>query len=65
VMATDGLFMCPEAGTTIVALSQLLDDGRIGRDEHVVVVNTGTGLKYAPLFAVAPERVADGAENIE
>lgn len=65
VMATDGLFMCPEAGTTIVALSKLLEEGGIGRDENVVIVNTGTGLKYASLFPVATERVADGIARLE
>ena len=65
VMATDGLFMCPEAATTLVALSRLIHDGRVHRDEEVVVVNTGTGLKYASLFPVATERVADGVENLE
>ena len=65
VMASDGLFLCPEAATTIVALRQLQGDGRIGRDESIVVVNTGGGLKYASLFPVATERVGDGVENIE
>ena len=64
VMATDGLFMCPEAATTIVALSQLIDEGRVDRDEEVVVVNTGSGLKYASLFPAVTERVADGVDDI-
>ena len=63
VMATDGLFMCPEAATTLVALSRLVDENRIRRDESVVVVNTGTGLKYASLFPVATEHVDDGVED--
>ncbi len=64
VMASDGLFLCPEAATTIVALRQLLADGCIGGDEDVVVVNTGSGLKYASLFAVATNRVDDDMEAI-
>jgi len=64
VMATDGLFLCPEAATTIVALRRLLDSGHVGRDENVVVVNTGTGLKYASLFPAVMERVGDGVEAI-
>jgi threonine synthase len=64
VMATDGLFLCPEAGTTIVALRQLVESGRIRSDEEVAVINTGSGLKYTALFPVTAERVADGAEVI-
>lgn len=64
VMTSDGLFMCPEAATTIVALRELLRSGDIGRDERVVIVNTGTGLKYASLFAADTRRVPDDAEEI-
>ena len=64
VMASDGLFMCPEAATTIVALRELLRSGDIGRDERVVIVNTGTGLKYSSLFATRTTRVPDGVEEI-
>ena len=64
VMASDGLFLCPEAATTIVALRQLLADGGIDGDEDVVVVNTGSGLKYASLFPVAINRVDDDMEAI-
>jgi threonine synthase len=64
VMATDGLFMCPEAATTIVALRELLRSGDIARDARVVIVNTGTGLKYSSLFAAKTSRVPDGAEEI-
>jgi threonine synthase len=64
VMLSDGVFLCPEAGTTIVALRQLLASGQIHPDESVAVINTGSGLKYASLFPIAINRVADGAEAI-
>jgi threonine synthase len=64
VMATDGLFVCPEAATTLVALRQLLREGRISTGEEIVVVNTGSGLKYASLFPVATDRVDDDLEAI-
>jgi threonine synthase len=62
VMVTDGVFLCPEAGTTIVALRQLLASGEIAADETVAVINTGSGLKYASLFPAPLNRVADDAE---
>jgi threonine synthase len=64
IMHSDGAFICPEAGTTIVALSQLIDSGRIHRDETVAIINTGSGLKYTALFDATINRVADGAEAI-
>jgi len=63
-MATDGVFLCPEAGTTIVALRKLIESGQIRGDESVAVINTGSGLKYASLFPTSMNRVADGAEVI-
>ncbi len=64
VMAADGVFMCPEAGTTIVAVRQMLAAGQLRGDETVAVLNTATGLKYTGLFPTAPHRVADNAEAI-
>jgi threonine synthase len=64
VMAADGIFICPEAGTTIIALRKLIEADQIRRDEKVVVINTGSGLKYASLFPEPVNRVADNAEVI-
>lgn len=64
VMREDGIFMCPEAGTAVAALDQLLESEWIDKDERVVVVNTGTGLKYAPLFPVETTRIADDAQEM-
>jgi threonine synthase len=65
VMATDGMFLCPEAGTTLVALGKLIESGEIERDENVTIINTGSGLKYASLFSGPVSRVADDAKVIE
>jgi threonine synthase len=64
IMLSDGVFICPEAGTTIVALRRLLAEGWIGSGETVAVINTATGLKYTSLFPVSANRVADAAEEI-
>jgi threonine synthase len=42
----EGLLLCPEGAATYAAYKQSLADGRIGRDERVVLFNCATGLKY-------------------
>jgi threonine synthase len=42
----EGVFACPEGGATLAALEKLLANGWIGKEEKVVLFNTGTGLKY-------------------
>lgn len=48
---TQGIFACPEGGATLAALRRLLRQGWVGDDERVVLFNTGSGLKYAHLWA--------------
>jgi threonine synthase len=48
---TQGIFACPEGGATLAALRCLLRQGWIDADEKVVLFNTGSGLKYAHLWA--------------
>jgi threonine synthase len=64
VMEADGLFICPEAATAVVALRRLVQQGAIGSGQRVVIINTGTGLKYASLFAPRTSRVPDNAKEI-
>src|SRR5436853_4791845 len=42
----EGFLMCPEGAATYAAYKQALADGRIRRDERVVLFNCATGLKY-------------------
>jgi len=42
----DGLFICPEGAATIVAAQKLRTAGWLTAAEEVVLINTGTGLKY-------------------
>jgi threonine synthase len=42
----DGLLLCPEGGATLAAWRMCLEDGRVGRDERVVLFNCASGLKY-------------------
>jgi threonine synthase len=46
VAHTEGFLMCPETAATYAALKHALADGRIRRDERVVLFNCATGLKY-------------------
>lgn len=42
----EGFLMCPEGAATYAAYKAALADGRIRRDERVVLFNCATGLKY-------------------
>lgn len=47
---TQGIFACPEGAATLVAFRRLRSQGWIGDEETVVLLNTGSGLKYAHLW---------------
>ncbi len=44
--ANEGLFVCPEGAATLAAAEKLRATNWIKEDERVVLLNTGTGLKY-------------------
>ena len=48
----EGLFPCPEGAATLAALTKMVEEGNVDRDERVVLFNTGTGLKNTDLFKV-------------
>ncbi len=53
--------MCPEGAACFAAVRQLRESGWLAGDEEVVVLNTGTGLKYPDTIAVdAPVHAKDG-----
>jgi threonine synthase len=43
---TDGLAMCPEGAATVAAVKQLRYSGWLQAEKSVVLINTGTALKY-------------------
>jgi threonine synthase len=49
--AETGIFAAPEGGACLAAQRRLVESGWIRPDETVVLFNTGTGLKYAHLWA--------------
>jgi threonine synthase len=47
---TEGILSEPAGGVVVAGLRQLIEDGRIRRDETVVICITGSGLKTTELF---------------
>ena len=50
VATLEGLFMSPEGAATAAALHGLLADGVVSPEETVLLLNTGSGLKYLDLL---------------
>jgi threonine synthase len=46
VAAREGLLLCPETAATYAAYKQALADGRVRREDKVVLFNCASGLKY-------------------
>lgn len=49
----EGIFPAPEGGATLSALQLLLDSGQVAKDERVVLLNTGSALKYLDVLGPA------------
>jgi threonine synthase len=59
VASLEGNFICPEGAATFAAAKILREQGWIEADEHVVCLNTGSGIKY-------PETVEiEGVETLQ
>jgi len=54
IAAQEGLFVCPEGAATLSATLNLIKDGWIQPDEKVVLLNTGSGLKYPETVQTSP-----------
>jgi len=50
VGSTQGLFVCPEGGACFAAFKLLRHAGKIASGEHVVIFNTGSGIKYLECY---------------
>ena len=48
---TEGIFAAPEGGACVPALRKLLARGDVKPEEKVVLLNTGSGIKYLDVFA--------------
>ena len=50
--SSEGAFICPEGAACMAAARQLREAGWLAEGEEVVVLNTGTGLKYPETVSV-------------
>jgi threonine synthase len=48
----EGSLICPEGAACVTAVRQLRESGWLAASDEVVVLNTGSGLKYPDLVAV-------------
>jgi threonine synthase len=63
-MSREGISLCPETAVCLDCLEGLVRDGKIQRDEQVVVFNTGAVQKYPECFKLDLARLRkDGAFN--
>ena len=44
--SSEGLMICPEAATCVGGLLKLIDEGKVDKQEKVVIFNTAAGQKY-------------------
>jgi threonine synthase len=59
--SAEGAWICPEGAACLAAARRLRAEGWLGEDEEVVVLNTGTGLKYPDtVTADVPVLARDG-----
>lgn len=49
--AIEGLFCAPEGAACLPALRKMIETGEVTREEHVVLFNTGAGVKYLECFS--------------
>jgi threonine synthase len=49
VARVEGIFVCPEGAATVAAFKHLAARGYLQPEQRVVLLNTGSGLKYAEL----------------
>jgi len=50
VAQLEGLLLCPEGAATVAALQHLKDDGLVSLNSTILVLNTGSGLKYSEVL---------------
>ena len=61
--ALEGIFAAPEGAACIAALPKLFASGLLKADERIVVLNTGSGLKYLETYSTRFRRAAASEEQ--
>ncbi len=54
--ALEGVYVCPEGGATLAALTHLRRSGEVRAAERIVLFDTGSGLKYPEAWRLALAR---------
>ncbi|MGE0102083.1 MAG: threonine synthase [Blastocatellales bacterium] len=54
--SAEGIFCAPEGAACLPALRRLIDEGRVGQNDRVVIFNTGAGIKYLEAFGARSPR---------
>lgn len=57
VASAEGICICPETAVCFDCLERLVAEGKIGRDEEVIVFNTGAAQKYPETITYTPPRL--------
>jgi threonine synthase len=57
VCSAEGISLCPESAVCFDVLEKLVADGTIGRDEEIIVFNTGAAQKYPEAVPLALPRL--------
>jgi threonine synthase len=59
----EGIFAAPEGAACVAALRKLLASGFLEGEERIVILNTGSGLKYLETYATRFPRVASSEQD--
>lgn len=65
---TEGVFVEPSAATSIAGVVKLVDEGVISRDETIVCILTGTGLKTSEVYSETvgkTVKIKPGLDDVE
>lgn len=60
----EGLFPCPESATVAAGLKRGIDNGDIGKDERIVLMMTGTGMKSTPILSGPEAKVLGTGDDL-
>jgi threonine synthase len=60
--ALEGIGLCPESAACLAVLERMVGEGAIGRDDEIVVFNTGAAQKYIELLDAELPRLSPQAD---
>ena len=60
--AAEGISVCPEAATCVLAIEKLLADGWLDPADRVVLFNTGAAIKYVETVTLDLPVITDAGE---